>query len=39
MCRWYCSNLPNGTSTQPSTTGAAHNREATGYFLTRHDVM
>ena len=17
MCRWYCSNLPNGTSTQP----------------------
>ena len=20
MCRWYCSNLPNGTSTQPSTT-------------------
>ena len=35
MCRWSCSNLPNGTSTQPSTTGAAQKHEATGYFLTR----
>jgi hypothetical protein len=35
MCRWYRSNLPNGTSTQSPTTSAGRNYETTGYFRAR----